>query len=81
MTKRAAIISFTIVAWLIGVGVYVHYWTTSVIAEYSGQLGETLVLLGFFTYRFPYLLIGLIILIIAELIFIPGLHERPGKMV
>ncbi|MDT5061905.1 MAG: hypothetical protein QOH63_2364 [Acidobacteriota bacterium] len=81
MTKRNTIIFSTVVAWLIGVGVYAYYWAMSLLDEYSGKPGGLLPLLGFFVYRFPYLLAGLVILIIAELIFIPGSHGRPGKMV
>jgi hypothetical protein len=81
MPKRFSIIFVTVFAWLSGVGVYAYYWSMSTINEYSGKPGGLLVLLGFFVYRFPYLLVGLIILVIAELIFIPGLHERSGSMV
>ena len=81
MLKRSSIISFTVVAWVIGVGVYAHYWVTSVRGEYGPRLDGLLSLFGFFAERFPYLLVGLIILVIAELIFIPGPHGRPGKMV
>ena len=80
MLKRSNIILFTIFAWIIGVGIYAYYWVIRNPSEY-GQGFWVLPLLGFFVYRLPYLLIGLIILVSAELICIPGPHGRPGKMV
>ncbi|HEX8920605.1 MAG TPA: hypothetical protein VF766_03960 [Pyrinomonadaceae bacterium] len=81
MQKRNIIIFSTVVAWVIGVGAYAYYWAMSQVDEYSGKPGGLLVLLGFLFYRFPYLLVGLLILVIAELVFIPATHERPGRMV
>lgn len=81
MPKRQTIIFSTVVAWLSGGGVYAYYWTISQLDEYSGKPGGLLALLGFFVYKFPCLLVGLLITVVAELIFIPGPHGRPGRMV
>ena len=84
MPKRRTIISLTVVAWIIGISIYAYHWVTWIMSDpnlhdYEGIW--TLPLLGFFVDSLPYLLIGLIVLVIAELILIPGSDGRLGKMV
>jgi len=81
--KRSTIISLTIAAWGIAVGVCAHYWVAAVApeGEYEPRLNQLLALFAFFIDIFPYFLIGIVIIVIAELIFIPGPHGKPGQMV
>ena len=61
----------TVVLWLVGCILYAYYWVTSILAQpdtYGYEKWVMFPLMGFLVYRFPFLLIGLLMLIFIELI-------------
>ena len=71
MPQTSKVILLTIVVWLVGSSFYCYYWVTSLLARpdtYGYEQWIAFPLMGFLDYRFPYLMIGLIMVILAELI-------------
>ena len=65
------LISITIGLWLAGTIVYCYYWVTSISASpdtYGYEKWPIFPFMGFLVYRFPYLLVGLVGVIIVEFI-------------
>ena len=65
------LILLTIVVWLVGSTFYCYYWVISILARpdnYGYEQWEMFPLMGFLVYRVPFLVLGLIIVIITELI-------------
>jgi hypothetical protein len=84
MRKIGVVIPITIICWLIGTALYAYDWVTTILAEPglpTYERGAFLPLLGFALYRLPYLLLGLVIIIILELLLVPGPDRNPPSMV
>jgi len=84
MRKISLVIPITLVCWLIGTAFYAYHWVTSFLSEPALPNYERkafLPLLGFALYRLPYLLLGLVIIIILEVLLIPGPRRNPPSMV
>jgi hypothetical protein len=68
MSKRKTLI-LTFSGWLFGSGLYFYWWVASIINDPATVGYERWLIFpvsGFLVYRFPYLLIGLIIVIAVE---------------
>ena len=71
MPQTLKIILITIVVWLLGSTLYGYYWVTSILAQpdtYGYERWVMFPVMGFLVYRFPYLVVGLIVVILTELI-------------
>jgi hypothetical protein len=69
--KTRKIVLMTIVLWLVATSCYCYYWVTSILAQpdtYGYEQLTIFPLMGFLYYRFPYLVVGLVLLISVELI-------------
>ena len=69
----ALCLSFPIVA--------IQVWKFVAPGLYKNERRAFLPLLGFALYRLPYLLLGLVIIIILELLLVPGPRRNPPSMV
>jgi hypothetical protein len=61
----------TILTWLVGTVFYAYYWVTSILARpdvYGYEKWVMFPLMGFFVYRFPFLILGLVLLIVIEVV-------------
>ncbi len=70
MRARNAIL-ITILAWLVGTVFYGYFWVTSILARpdtYGYEKWVMFPLMGFLVYRFPFLVLGLVLLIGIELV-------------
>ena len=79
MPRSFKLIPLTIVVWLVGSTLYCCYWVSSILARpdnYGYERWVMFPLLGFLVYRFPYLVIGLIVLILTELILTAVLRRN-----
>jgi hypothetical protein len=84
MYKLTSTVLVTIVCWFAGTFLYACYWVGSILAEPNLATYERdglLPLLGFAVYRLPYLLIGLLIIIVLELFLVPGSDRKPASMI
>jgi hypothetical protein len=84
MSEFSRTILITLVCWLLWTIAYAYYWVTSILAEPGlpvYERGGFLPLLGFVVYRLHYLLIGLVIIIVLELVMVPGSERKPPSMV
>ena len=71
MPRAGKVIFITIVLWLVGTVFYGYHWVTTILARpdtYGYEHWVVLPVLGFLVYRFPYLVVGLVLLILTELI-------------
>ena len=76
---RCRIILMTVVLWLVGCSLYAYYWVTSNLAQpdtYGYERWVMFPLMGFLFYRFPFLLIGLLLLIFIEFILTETLRSK-----
>ena len=67
------------VVWLAGSTFYCYYWVSSILARpdnYGYEQWVVFPLLGFLVYRFPYLVVGLLLLILTELILAAVLRRE-----
>lgn len=79
MLHTLKIVLITIIVWLVGSTLYGYYWVTSILALPDTYGYEQLVifpLLGFLVYRFPYLVVGLIVVTLTELILSARISKR-----
>lgn len=70
--RPGRIVLLTTVGWLIGCSLYAYYWVTTILAQpdnYGYERWGAFPLFGFLVYRFPFLLVGLIVVIVAELVW------------
>ncbi len=70
MQARNAVL-ITILAWLVGAVLYGYYWVTSILARpdnYGYEKWVMFPLMGFLIYRFPFLVLGLVLLIGIEVV-------------
>ena len=82
MPQTGKIIFITIVGWLVGSTLYGYFWVTSILAQpdnYGYEKWVMFPLMGFLVYRFPYLVVGLILVILTELIVIVMVEQRAGE--
>ncbi len=79
---RAVIIVITRGGWLIGTVIYgVCVWVNSVLnteSLYGYERSRVLIGSAFIAYKFPFLLIGLIVLLALELLFVPCPSREPS---
>ena len=69
--KAGNIVLLTIVLWVVATTGYCYYWVSSILARpdtYGYEQLTIFPLMGFLYYRFPYLVVGLVLLISVELI-------------
>ncbi len=67
--SKSSVILLTFFAWLIGCSLYAYFWVTSILASpnlYGYEKWKLFSLFGFLIYRFPFLLISLLIIVYAE---------------
>jgi hypothetical protein len=79
MPKAGTIIFITIAVWLVGTVCYGYYWVTSILARpdnYGYEKWVVLPVLGFLVYRFPYLVVGLMLVILTELVVTEILRRK-----
>jgi hypothetical protein len=79
MPRAGKIIFITIAVWLVGTVFYGYFWVTSILARpdnYGYEKWVVLPVLGFLVYRFPYLVVGLMLVILTELIVIEILRRK-----
>jgi hypothetical protein len=84
MSKLGRTVVLTFIAWLAVTISYAYYWVSSILAEPGVPVYERngfLPLLGFAIYRFPFLLIGLLVVLVLELLIVPGSDRNPPSMV
>lgn len=70
--KARNIVLITILLWSVATSCYGYYWVTSILARpdnYGYEEWIMFPLLGFIVYRFPFLLVGLILIIAGELMY------------
>ena len=71
MPRTGKIVAITILAWLVGSALYCYYWVTSILARpdnYGYEQWVMFPLMGFLVDRFPYLVVGLVLVVFGELI-------------
>ena len=71
MPRAGKIVFITIAVWLVVTVFYGYYWVSSILARpdnYGYEKWVMLPLLGFLVYRFPYLVVGLLLIILTELV-------------
>jgi hypothetical protein len=74
VSSRAVIIFITLGGWLIGAVIYGMWWVNSVLNTeplYGYERSRVLIGSAFIAYEFPFLLIGLIVVLALELLFVP----------
>jgi hypothetical protein len=79
MPRAGKIIFITIAVWLVGTVFYGYFWVTSILARpdnYGYEKWVVLPVLGFLVYRFPYLVVGLMLVILTELVVIEILRRK-----
>lgn len=84
MSKLSYTILITLLCWLLGTALYAYYWVSSILAEpgLGGYERDPLLpTLGFAVYRLPYLVIGLVIVIVLELLIVPGSDRKSSTMI
>ena len=70
----------TFIVWLVGCCLYAYYWISDLPRwDYPGIW--ILPLSGFLVYRFPFLLIGFVVLLILELLLIPQTQKAGQDVV
>jgi hypothetical protein len=63
----------------VGTVFYGYFWVTSILARpdnYGYEKWVVLPVLGFLVYRFPYLVVGLMLVILTELVVIEILRRK-----
>ena len=81
MPRAGKLIFITIAVWLVMTVFYCYYWVSSILARpdnYGYERWVMFPLLGFLVYRFPYLVAGLLLVILAELVLTEVFHRKPG---
>jgi hypothetical protein len=71
MPRAGKIVFITIAVWLVVTVLYGYYWVTSILAQpdnYGYEKWVMFPLMGFLVYRFPYLVVGLLLIILTELV-------------
>jgi hypothetical protein len=71
MQRAGKIVFITIAVWLAITVFYGYYWVTSILAQpdnYGYEKWVMFPLMGFLVYRFPYLVVGLLLIILTELV-------------
>lgn len=84
MSKLSRTILLTFMCWLLATVLYAYNWVSAILAEPGVPVYERnglMPLLAFAVYRLPYLLIGLVIIIVVEWIIIPGPDRKPPSMI
>jgi hypothetical protein len=79
MPRAGKIIFITIAVWLVGTVFYGYFWVTSILARpdnYGYEKWVVRPVLGFLVYRFPYLVVGLMLVILTELVVIEILRRK-----
>ena len=79
MLQVSKIILLTIVVWLAGSTFYCYHWVNSILSRpdtYGYEQWVVFPLMGFLVYRFPYLVVGLLLLILTELILAEVLRRE-----
>ena len=82
MPQNFKLILLTIVVWLAASAFYCYYWVTSILARpdnYGYERWVMFPLMGFIVYRLPFLVIGLIVVILAELILTEVLRRNQPR--
>ena len=81
MSKKTVVL-FTLVVWLIGTSLYASWWVMSILADPStvGYERELMFpLSGFLVNRGIYLVLGIVILIWAELVLFETVFREPRE--
>jgi len=71
--RSLAVILITILVWLAGTIFWAYFWVTSILARpdnYGYEKWVMFPLMGFLVYRFPFLVLGLLVLIYIELMLL-----------
>ena len=79
MLQVSKIILITIAVWLVGSTFYCYYWVNSILARpdsYGYEQWVMFPLMGFIVYRLPYLVMGLIAVILMGLILTAVLRRN-----
>lgn len=74
MSRLSLTILITMIVWLIGTVVYGYWWVNNILETetlYGYERSRLLISSAFVAYRFPYLLIALVVLIVLELLLVP----------
>ena len=82
-TGPAKTILLTIDVWLAGSTFYCYYWVSSILARpdnYGYEQWVIFPVMGFFVYRLPYLVVGLLLLILTELVLAAVLRRESTQV-
>ena len=74
-SKRWLVMPMTVLVWYLGIGIYGYLWVDKVLATetlYGYERSRLLISSAFLVNRVPYLLIALLVVLVLELLLIPG---------